>query len=66
MVAEQANEELNTNLEELKTQTEEFGEIVLNCKNLPAGIKSSFEKLTNKVRAVEEGQKKAEKSQTRE
>ena len=62
LLAEQANEKLNTNLEELKTQTEEFSEFLLKCKTLPAGIKSSFEKLTIKVRAVEEGQKKAEKT----
>ena len=62
LLAEQANDKLRTNLEQLNAQAEDFSKFLQKCENLPAGVRSSFEKLTSKVRAVEEDHKTAEKT----
>jgi len=62
LLAEQANDRLKTNLEELKVQTEEVNRFLQRSQDLPAGTKSLFEKLMTKVREVDEDHKKSEKT----
>lgn len=63
LLSEQANDLLKTKLEELKAQTEEVNNFLQrSSQDLPAGTRSLFEKLMNKVKEVDEDHKKAEKT----